>query len=99
MRRTAATGSGRLRSAAVLDSRADMSDLAAMEPDRPLGLLRRRATRLGLRHEETQGKRSHLKLRHGAGATVIPMHRGDMPGGTYRAILRQPGLTEADLED
>lgn len=76
-----------------------MSDFVAMEPDRLLGLLRRRATRLGMRHEESQGKGSHLKVRHGTGATVIPMHRGDMPNGTYRAILRQLGLTEADLED
>ena len=76
-----------------------MSDLEPMEPDRLLGLLRRRATRLGLRHEEAQGKGSHLKVRHGSGATVIPMHRGDMPTGTYRAILRQLGLTEADLEE
>ena len=83
---------------AALDSRVDVSDLEPMEPDRLLGLLRRRAGQLGLRHEEAQGKGSHLKVRHGAGATVIPMHRGDMPSGTYRAILRQLGLTEADLE-
>ncbi len=70
-----------------------------MDPARLLGLLRRRATRLGLRHEDAPGKGSHLKVRHGAGATVIPMHRGDMPAGTYRAILRQLGLTEADLEE
>jgi hypothetical protein len=68
-----------------------------MEPARLLGVLRRRAARFGLRHEEAQGKGSHLKLRHGAGA--IPMQRGDMPSGTYRAILRQPGLTEADPEE
>ncbi len=76
-----------------------MSDLVLMEPDRLLALLHRRATRLGLRHEEAQGKGSHLKVRHGSGASVIPMHRGDMPSGTYRAILRQLGLTEADLEE
>lgn len=70
-----------------------------MEPARLLGLLRRRATRLGLRHEEAPGKGSHLKVRHGDAATVIPRHRGDMPAGTYRAILRQLRLTPADLED
>ena len=64
-----------------------------------LRILRRRATRLGLRHEEIEAKGSHLKLRHGAGQTVVPLHRGDMPNGTFRAILRQLGLTEADLED
>jgi predicted RNA binding protein YcfA (HicA-like mRNA interferase family) len=64
-----------------------------------LGILRRRATRLGLQHEESAGKGSHPKVRHGSRATVIPMHRGDLPYGTYRAILRQLGLTERDLEN
>ncbi len=64
-----------------------------------LALLRRRATRLGLRHEEVEGKGSHLKVRHGFAATVIPMHRRDLPTGTYRAILKQLGMTEADLEE
>jgi hypothetical protein len=39
-----------------------------------------------------------LKVWHGAGRSVIPVHRGDLPDGTYRAILKQLGLTEADLE-
>ena len=76
-----------------------MSDLAATDPGRLPTLPRRGASRLGRRQEEAQGKGRHLKLRHGAGATVIPMHRGDMPAGTCRPILRQPALTEADLED
>jgi predicted RNA binding protein YcfA (HicA-like mRNA interferase family) len=61
--------------------------------------LRRRASRLALVHEETPGKGSHLKVLHGSRQTVIPMHSGDMPKGTYRAILRQLGLRETDLED
>jgi predicted RNA binding protein YcfA (HicA-like mRNA interferase family) len=61
--------------------------------------LKRRASRFGIEHEETSGKGSHLKLRHGDERTVIPMHSGDLPTGTYRSILRQLGLTEADLED
>jgi predicted RNA binding protein YcfA (HicA-like mRNA interferase family) len=64
-----------------------------------LGILRRRATRLGVRHEEIEGKGSHLKLKHGSAMTVIPVHRGDMPEGTYRAILKQLGLTDADLQE
>jgi predicted RNA binding protein YcfA (HicA-like mRNA interferase family) len=64
-----------------------------------LRILRRRASRLQLRHEETQGKGSHIKLRHGDGATVVPMHRGDMATGTYRAILRRVGLRAQDLEE
>lgn len=61
--------------------------------------LRRRATRLGLPHEEIEGKGSHLKIHHGGQTTVVPMHRGDIPHGTYRAILKQLGLTETNLED
>jgi hypothetical protein len=30
---------------------------------------------------------------------VVPMHRGDIASATYRAILKQLGLTEQDLED
>jgi predicted RNA binding protein YcfA (HicA-like mRNA interferase family) len=70
-----------------------------VKPVEFLALLRRRATRLGLRHEEADGKGSHLKVRHGPAATVIPMHRRDIATGTYRAILKQLGLTEADLEE
>lgn len=69
-----------------------------MDPYRLLRLLRRRATRLKLRHKETKGKGGHVKVWHGDGRTVIPMHRGDMASGTYHAILKQLGLTEADLE-
>ena len=73
--------------------------LLRMKADNLLRILRRRANRLGLRHEEIEGKGSHLKLRHGDRATVVPMHRGDIASGTYRAILKQLGLTEQDLED
>ncbi len=61
--------------------------------------LGRRATRLGVEHTETAGKGGHLKVRHDGRATVVPMHRGDLPTGTFRAILKQLGLTERDLED
>jgi len=64
-----------------------------------LRLLRRRASRCGLQHEEVEAKGSHLKVRHGGRSTVLPMHRGDIPSGTYRVIMRQLGLTEQDLED
>jgi predicted RNA binding protein YcfA (HicA-like mRNA interferase family) len=61
--------------------------------------LRRRATRLGLVHEESAGKGSHRKVRHGGRMAVVPMHAGELAQGTHRAILRQLGLTEKDLED
>jgi predicted RNA binding protein YcfA (HicA-like mRNA interferase family) len=70
-----------------------------VKSDELLRVLRRRATRLGLPHGETAAKGSHIKLRHGSGQTVVPMHRGDLPRGTFRAILRQLGLTEQDLEE
>lgn len=76
-----------------------MSDAFYVKSEALLRILRRRATRLELRHEEIEAKGSHLKVRHGAAQTVIPMHRGDMPGGTFRAILKQLGLNESDLED
>lgn len=63
-----------------------------------LRILRRRASKLSVQHEEIEGAGSHLKLRHAGRATVIPMHRGDLPSGTFRAILKQLGLTEKDLE-
>jgi predicted RNA binding protein YcfA (HicA-like mRNA interferase family) len=61
--------------------------------------LRRRATRLGLDHEESPGKGSHRKIRHGGRVSVVPIHGHDLARGTYRAILRQLGLTEEDLEE
>ena len=60
--------------------------------------LRRRATRLGMSHEESACKGGHRKVRHGSRMTVVPMHSGDLARGSYRAILRQLGLTDEDLE-
>jgi hypothetical protein len=41
-----------------------------------------------LQRVELDGERRHLTL---------PMHSGDVPPGTLRAILREAGLSEADL--
>ena len=76
-----------------------MCDTLFMRSDDLLRRLNRRATRLGVEHVETGGKGGHLKVRHNNRTTVVPMHRGDLPTGTYRAILKQLGLTERDLED
>jgi predicted RNA binding protein YcfA (HicA-like mRNA interferase family) len=70
-----------------------------MRADDLVRLLRRRARRLGLLHEERPGKGSHLNVRHDGRPTVIPMHRGDLRSGTCRAILRQLGLRWEDLEE
>ncbi len=63
-----------------------------------LRILRRRATKLSVQHEENKGIGSHLRVKHDRRATVIPMHRGDLPLGTLKAIMKQLGLTETDLE-
>jgi mRNA interferase HicA len=67
-------------------------------PQAGRSLLRRRATHLGVVHSERPAKGGHVVVRHGGRATTVPMHRGDMPTGTFRAILRQLGLSNADLE-
>jgi predicted RNA binding protein YcfA (HicA-like mRNA interferase family) len=43
---------------------------------------------------------SHVILRHADGRqTYVAMHPGDVPTGTFRAILRQSGLNEAAFKD
>ncbi len=38
---------------------------------------------------------SHIVLRHADGRqTYVAMHTGDVPKGTFRAILKQAGLDE-----
>jgi predicted RNA binding protein YcfA (HicA-like mRNA interferase family) len=47
-------------------------------------------------------KGSHCFLRHrsdSARQTIVPLHRGDLPAGTLRAILRQAQLTPQELLD
>lgn len=60
--------------------------------------IERYATREGLRCEIKPGKGSHRKIVLGHRRSVIPMHGGDLPTGTYRAILKQLGVAEVDLE-
>lgn len=41
---------------------------------------------------------SHVVLRHSDGRqTYVAMHPGDIPTGTFRAILKQSGLSEAEF--
>ncbi len=43
---------------------------------------------------------SHLVLRHPDGRqTYVAMHTTDIPTGTFRAILKQAGLTEEELRN
>ncbi len=69
-----------------------------MRADDLLRRLRRRSTKLGVDHEETPAADSHVKVRHGACRTILPMHRADLPTGTFKAVLKQLGLSEHDLE-
>jgi len=42
---------------------------------------------------------SHVVLRHPDGRqTYVAMHPGDVPTGTFRAILRQANLSEEEFE-
>ena len=60
--------------------------------------IERYAARCGLGYRVEQGKGSHRKIWLGARRSMVPLHGGDLPLGTYRAILRQLGITERDLE-
>jgi len=43
---------------------------------------------------------SHVILRHADGRqTYVAMHPGDVPAGTFRAILRQSALTEEEFRN
>ncbi|MFN0127733.1 MAG: type II toxin-antitoxin system HicA family toxin [Verrucomicrobiales bacterium] len=58
----------------------------------------RRLKRAGF--EERRQSGSHLVLRHEDGRqTYVPMHTGDVPTGTFRAILKQAGLTEEEFRE
>jgi len=50
--------------------------------------------------EEKRQKGSHRILRHADGRqVVVPMHPGELPMGTFRAILKQARLTPAEFEE
>jgi len=52
---------------------------------------------LGFRFVRQRG--SHAFYRHPDGrATVVPMHRGDLPRGTIREILKDIGITMEEYE-
>ena len=48
---------------------------------------------------EVRQSGSHKVLRHPDGRTTyVAMHPGDMPSGTFHAILKQAGLTRTEFE-
>lgn len=60
--------------------------------------LRRLATKRGWTFEVVEGGR-HTKVRLESRSTVVPRHAVDLKTGTLRGILRDLGLTPADLEE
>lgn len=64
-----------------------------------LRAIRRLASRRGWSIVEREGKGSHLIIRLNGHSTTLPRHRGDLPAGTYRAILKQLQITETELEE
>jgi len=51
---------------------------------------------------ELRQRGSHLRLQRvepggGRRLVTLPMHPGDVPPGTVRAIVREAGITEGDL--
>jgi mRNA interferase HicA len=59
--------------------------------------LRRLATKSGWAFEEREGG-GHTKVTLNGRSTVVPRHTKDLKTGTLRAILKQLGLAECDLE-
>jgi len=60
--------------------------------------LRRLATKRGWNYSEREGRGSHLLVRMNGRVTVIARHPGDMPAGTFRKVLKDLGVAEAELE-
>lgn len=75
-----------------------MSDTADMKPAELLRRLNRLATRRGMQIEVSEGG-SHTKVKLDERRTVIGRHPTDLKPGTFQGILKQLGLTPADLED
>lgn len=70
-----------------------------MTPADLLRRLRRLATRRRWDLTERPGKGGHCVVRLNGRRTVIAFHPGDIPTGTFRKILKDLGLTAADLEE
>ena len=74
-----------------------MSDISCMKCAELLRRLRRLATQRGWGIEIGEGA-AHTKVRLNGRGTVVPRHAKDLKSGTFRAIVKQLGLTEYHLE-
>nr|ATZ76337.1 HicA family toxin [uncultured Alphaproteobacteria bacterium] len=61
--------------------------------------IERYAARHGIVCRTASGKGSHRKIWLGTRRSVVPCHGGDLPVGTYRAILRRLEIADSDLKD
>lgn len=70
-----------------------MSRLPSVKPRQAVRALKRAG------FEEHHQRGSHLYLRHPETRrmTSVPMHPGDLPRGTLRAILHQVGITPEEF--
>lgn len=75
-----------------------MPDILPMKPADLLRRLNRLAARRGLLFETREGG-NHTVVRLGERRTVVGRHPADLKTGTLRGILKQLGITPADLED
>ncbi len=58
----------------------------------------RRLQKAGFQIRRQSG--SHVVLKHSDGRqTYLPMHTGDVPNGTFRSILKQAELDEAEFRE
>jgi hypothetical protein len=69
-----------------------------MKPADLLRRINRFATRRGVLIAVSEGG-NHTKVQLGDRRAVLPRHPKDLKPGTFHAILKQLGLTAADLED
>ena len=74
-----------------------MPDLPSMKSADLLRRLNRLATKRGWDIEIVEGG-GHTKVWFNGRRTTVPRHAADLKTGTFRAIMKQLGLTETDLE-
>ena len=72
-----------------------MPNLPVLTPKKLIRILEK----LGFQLDHTTG--SHFVFYHSASRrrTVVPCHAKDLPKGTVLSILRQAGITKAELKD
>ena len=73
--------------------------MGVMRADDLMRRLRRLASARGWEIKERDGRGSHIVVTLNGRRSVVPMHRGDIPTGTYRGVLKQLGLEPEDLEE